>query len=66
MGLILIILVAGIVVWLVTQHRASEHETCTTTAVPSEPALEILRKRYARGEIGREEFEERRRALEVN
>jgi putative membrane protein len=28
-------------------------------------ALEILRERYARGEIGKEEFETRRRDLEV-
>ena len=27
-------------------------------------ALDVLRERYARGEIGREEYEERRRSLE--
>ena len=31
-----------------------------------ESALEILRKRYARGEISREEFDEMRRDLEGN
>ncbi|HEU4671673.1 MAG TPA: SHOCT domain-containing protein [Candidatus Limnocylindrales bacterium] len=30
---------------------------------PSDPALDELRVRYARGEIGREEFEERLRVL---
>jgi putative membrane protein len=30
---------------------------------PSDPAAEILRERFARGEIDREEFEERRRLL---
>jgi len=33
---------------------------------PSDRALEILRERYARGEIGREEFEARRRDLEAS
>ena len=32
----------------------------------SDRALEILRERYARGEIGREEFEARRRDLEAS
>jgi len=31
---------------------------------PSDPALDELRVRYARGEISLEEFEERRRVLE--
>jgi putative membrane protein len=33
------------------------------TAPPAETALDLLKKRYARGEIGRDEFEEKRRDL---
>jgi putative membrane protein len=50
------LVVAGIVVairWLVQQGKGSR----------SDAALEILRERYARGEIDREEFLARKRAL---
>ena len=50
------LVVAGIVVairWLVQQGRGSR----------SDAALEILRERYARGEIDREEFLARKRDL---
>jgi len=32
---------------------------------PPETALDVLKKRYARGEIGQQEFEEKRRDLAV-
>jgi putative membrane protein len=62
-----IFIIAGLgagVWWLVRQgfgefqHRGSPglHES-------SDPAAEVLRQRFARGEIDREEFLERRRAL---
>ena len=51
-GLIVVGLVLGIR-WLVTQGRESR----------SDPALDILRQRYARGEIDQEEFEARKRDL---
>ena len=51
-GLIIVGLVLGIR-WLVSQGRESR----------SDSAMDILRQRYARGEIDREEFEARRRDL---
>ena len=44
--------------WLVLSARAEGHK-----AHPEDSALEILKKRYARGEIGKEEFEEKKKDL---
>lgn len=63
MGLVLIILVAGLVVWLFTQHETVTRTTTASTPARTDTPLEILRKRYARGEIEREEFESRKREL---
>jgi putative membrane protein len=41
-----------------TEHRATPH------APPSNTPLDILKERFARGEIEKEDFEERRRLLE--
>jgi putative membrane protein len=51
-GLIIVGLVLGIR-WLVNQGRESRSDT----------ALDILRQRYARGEIDKEEFKARKRDL---
>ena len=51
-----VLVIVGLVVgirWLVSQARQPK----------SDAALEILRQRYARGEISKEEFEARRRDL---
>lgn len=56
-----VLLIAGLVLvakWLVEQGRPG-----SAPATGSESALEILRKRYARGEIDREEFEAKMRDL---
>ena len=52
------LLIAGLVLgirWFVTEHRPSMPDR----------ALAVLRERYARGEIDKEEFEARRRDLEA-
>jgi putative membrane protein len=52
-GLVLLAAI-GVGVWLVIRHRRP---------TSGDSALEILRDRYARGEISHEEFESRRRDL---
>jgi len=49
---LLVIVALGAAVWWLIRR-----------AWPRNDALEILRERYARGEISREEFESRRRGL---
>ena len=51
-GLVIVGVVLGIR-WLITQGKESR----------SDSALEILRQRFARGEINKEEFEARNRDL---
>ncbi|MBI3015770.1 MAG: SHOCT domain-containing protein [Candidatus Tectomicrobia bacterium] len=53
------VLIAGVVLavrWLTEKSRSGEGRQ-------EDSALEILKKRYARGEIGKEEFEEKKKDL---
>lgn len=54
------VLIAGIVllvIWAIQRIAGGE------TGSPVESSLEILKKRYARGEISKEEFEEKKRDI---
>jgi putative membrane protein len=57
MLIFLVLVIAGIVVLV---RYLSPH----TRSKPAEDALEILKRRYARGEIQKGEFEEKRKDLE--
>lgn len=54
-GLIIVGIVA-LVKWLMTQTSVGQRP-------PNKTAMEILQGRYARGEINREEYEQKRRDL---
>jgi len=61
MVLFWVIVVLGIVVlvrWIGTGSTGAGQ-------TPAKSALDILKERYARGEIGREEFEQKKRDLET-
>lgn len=75
-GMLCALLIIGLLVYLVVQTRRDreERQTVTTTGNPAGPVNpspapelptpgEIIRMRYARGEITREEFEIMRRDL---
>ncbi len=61
MGIFWIVIIVGIIFlirWLVVSSRG-----VTYGPKLEETALDILKKRYARGEINREEFEQKKREL---
>ena len=66
--LVIVLLVVGIA-WLITlltrspRHAAPPPTVASPPTPPVDPAIQILRERFARGEIAQGEFDERRRAL---
>jgi putative membrane protein len=56
---LVIVAIVYLIRWLAVSSRAGGRE-----GRPEYSALEILKKRYARGEIDKEEFEEKRKVLE--
>lgn len=66
MMVFMVAIIAGIVlfiVWLVRQTAGGGAVAGPGTAVGGESALDILKKRYANGEIDKNEFEEKRKDL---
>ncbi len=57
------ILLIVLLVWVI-RAAAGGGSSGSSPPPPSETPLDILKKRYARGEIDDEEFERRRRELE--
>ena len=53
---LLIVALVGLAIWWLVRELRAPHR---------DRALELLRERYARGEISREEFERQRRDLEA-
>lgn len=65
MGLLLILIVVGIALWLIFDNGHLTGKTVSTLPATgrSDTPLELLEKRYARGEIDRTEFEEIKRNI---
>ena len=66
LGLIVIIVLVIIVLWALAGGRSSGSGGAPSDIRPHPPEtpLEIVRKRYARGEITREEFERMKKDLQ--
>jgi len=60
LGWIFILVVIAVVVWLLLRGPLAGG-----AATERRSALDILKERYARGEIGHEEFEQKKRDLEA-
>jgi len=57
------IVIIGLGVWLVSSLVSRANSQPPSNLPPAESALDILKKRYARGEITKEQFDEMRRDL---
>ena len=54
---VLILLIVLLARWIFGKHGVSEQRTADKTA------LDILKERYARGEIGKDEFDQKKRDI---
>ena len=57
------IVILGLIVWAIITFTKNRSGTEYQGPTKQTSALEILKERYARGEIGKEEFEEKRKGL---
>jgi len=58
-GWIFWLVVIALLVWFLVSFISTKNKN-----TPNESPLEILKKRFARGEITKQEFEEKKKALE--
>lgn len=63
-GPIFVIIFWGLIIWGVVALLRGLSQQKGADATNSKSALEILKERYARGEINKEEYEEKKRDLE--
>ncbi len=61
--MIIILVVAVVVIVLIVRFLGGAGHSGTPHVPPGRTALDILKERYARGEIDKAEFEERRRVI---
>ena len=53
----------GLIIWAVVAAVRGSSESRSSGSSKADSALEVLKKRYARGEINKEEYEEKKRDL---
>lgn len=63
-GLMMLVFLGGLIALIVFLVRGSARSSEGGDSRPSRDARDILAERFARGEISKEEFEERKRVLE--
>jgi putative membrane protein len=60
---IIMVIFWGLIIWGIIAFVRSVNKSRCCGTTQSESALEILKRRYASGEITKEEFEEKKRAI---
>lgn len=63
LGILFWIVIILLLIWVVKSLVGNQETTPTTEVDNDDKAEDILRKRYARGEISREEFEQMKNDL---
>jgi len=53
----------GLIIWAIVAAVHTSHESKGSDSSKADSALETLKKRYARGEISKEEYEEKKKDL---
>jgi putative membrane protein len=53
----------GLIIWAIVTSVRSSNESKGSDSSKADSALEMLKKRYARGEISKEEYEEKKKDL---
>jgi len=53
----------GLIIWAIVAAVRSSNESKDSDSSKPDSALEVLKKRYARGEINKEEYEEKKKDL---
>ena len=57
------IVLVGLIIWAIVAAVRTSHEPKGSDSSRADSALEMLKKRYARGEISKEEYEEKKKDL---
>jgi len=57
------IVLLGLIIWAIVASVRSLGESRGKDSLKTSPALEVLKERYARGEISKEEYEEKKKDL---
>ena len=63
--ILLWVVIIGLGVWLISSLVSRANSQPPSSLPPAESALDILKKRYARGEITKEQYDEMRRDLQA-
>ncbi len=62
---LLLLILIGLIVWLFIRSASAQAERSGPSRTNQETPLEILQKRYARGEISQQEYQQLRGDLET-